>query len=86
MCIRDRAGATFLDEDAPASAAGDLTAADLFALGLTGRPDSAARRQALLKKLGFPEHMNTKALLTVLNALYTVDEAAALALETAETQ
>ena len=82
----EQAGATFLDEDAPASAAGDLTAADLFALGLTGRPDSAARRQALLKKLGFPEHMNTKALLTVLNALYTADEAAALALETAETQ
>ena len=82
----EQAGATFLDEDAPASAAGDLTAADLFALGLTGRPDSAARRQALLKKLGFPEHMNTKALLTVINALYTVDEAAALALETAETQ
>ena len=82
----EQAGATFLDEDAPASAAGDLTAADLFALGLTGRPDSAARRQALLKKLGFPEHMNTKALLTILNALYTVDEAAALALETAETQ
>lgn len=82
----EQAGATFLDGDAPASAAGDLTAADLFALGLTGRPDSAARRQALLKKLGFPEHMNTKALLTVLNALYTVDEAAALALETAETQ
>ena len=82
----EQAGATFLDEDAPTPAAGDLTAADLFALGLTGRPDSAARRQALLKKLGFPEHMNTKALLTVLNALYTVDEAAALALETAETQ
>ena len=82
----EQAGATFLDEDAPTPAAGDLTAADLFALGLTGRPDSAARRQALLKRLGFPEHMNTKALLTVLNALYTVDEAAALALETAETQ
>ena len=82
----EQAGATFLDGDAPAPAAGDLTAADLFALGLTGRPDSAARRQALLKKLGFPEHMNTKALLTVLNALYTADEAAALALETAETQ
>ena len=81
----EQAGATFLDGDAPASAAGDLTAADLFALGLTGRPDSAARRQALLKKLGFPEHMNTKALLTILNAQYTVDEAA-LALETAETQ
>ena len=82
----EQAGATFLDGDAPAPAPGDLTAADLFALGLTGRPDSAARRQALLKKLGFPEHMNTKALLTVLNALYTADEAAALALETAEMQ
>jgi len=71
----ERAGATFLDgetEEKPRSA--PLTKADLFVLGLTGRPDSAARREKLLKKLELPEHMSTNALLTVLNALYTREE------------
>ena len=77
----ERAGATFLDGDAPQCPRGELTPAQLYDLGLTGRPDSARRRQALLRRLGLPEHMNTKALLTVLNALYTPEEAAALARE-----
>ena len=55
-----------------------MTSAQLFALGLTGRPDSAQRRQALLKRLALPEHMNTKALLTVLNALYAPEEVEAM--------
>ena len=54
----------------------DLTPADLFALGLTGRPDSAARREKLLHRLGLPQHMNSKALLAMLNALHTPDEVA----------
>ena len=74
----EKAGATFLDEAPPASPRGSLTAADLYTLGLSGRPDSARRRAALLHKLSLPERMNTKALLTVLNALYTPEEAAAL--------
>ena len=69
-----RAGATFLDGDGPRSPRGELTPAQLYVLGLTGRPDSAQRRQALLKRLDLPEHMSAKALLTVLNALYTSDE------------
>ena len=73
-----KAGATFVDGDAPAPKRGDLTPADLFALGLTGTPDSAQRRAVLLKKLSLPQHMNTKALLTVLNALYTAEDVAAL--------
>ena len=73
-----KAGATFLDGDAPAASRGDLTPADLLVLGLTGTPDSAQRRAKLLRKLALPQHMNTKALLTVLNALYTAEEAAAL--------
>lgn len=73
-----RAGATFLDETSPALLRGELTPADLFALGLTGQADSAARRKALLQKLALPEHMNTKALLSALNALYTKEELAAL--------
>lgn len=73
-----RAGATFLDETSPVPPHGELTPADLFALGLTGQPDSAARRKTLLQKLALPEHMNTKALLSALNALYTKEELAAL--------
>lgn len=46
-----------------------LTKADLFAAGLTGRPDSAARRLELLKQLELPEHMSANALLNVLNGL-----------------
>ena len=73
-----KAGATFLDEEPAPTPRGDLTAADLFVLGLTGWPDSAQRRTALLHTLELPEHMNTKALLTVLNTLYTREEVEAL--------
>lgn len=69
-----RAGATFLDEDEAARAPLPLTKADLFALGLTGRPDSAARRAALLRRLDLPEHLSANALLDVLGALYTRQE------------
>ncbi len=74
-----RAGATVEGEE-PAAPRGQLTPADLFALGLTG-PNSAERRAALLRKLALPEHMSAKALLTVLNALYTPAEVSALAAE-----
>ena len=68
------AGATVLDGDMEVRPAGDLTPADLFALGLSGTADAAARRAALLRRLGLPEHMSAKALLATLNALYTPDE------------
>ena len=73
-----RAGATFLEEGAPEGERASLTKADLFAAGLTGRPDSAQRRQALLKELALPEHMTANALLEVLNACYSREEAAHL--------
>ena len=68
-----RSGATFLDAEESVSHA-PLTKADLFSLGLTGRPDSAARRSALLKKLDLPEHLTPNALLDVLSALYTLEQ------------
>jgi len=73
-----RAGATFLDEEAPALRQGSLTPADLYGLGLSGGPDAAARRRELLHRLGLPEHMNAKAMLAALNALYTAEELEAL--------
>ncbi len=70
----ERAGATFLDAEAPAARQGALTPADLVELGLSGTPDAAARRAALLRRLELPEHMSAKALLAALNALYTQEE------------
>lgn len=68
-----RAGATVEGEEST-SPRGELTSADLFALGLTGQADSARRRAALLRRLELPEHLSAKALLTVLNALYSLSE------------
>lgn len=69
-----RAGATVEGTEPESERRGELTSADLYVLGLTGQADSAARRAALLKRLELPEHMSAKALLTVLNALYTRSE------------
>ena len=65
-----RAGATIEGEDAPPPGA-RITKADLYAVGLTGGPDSRAARQRLLMQLDLPEHLSTNALLEVLNALMT---------------
>ena len=62
-------------EDEPAAVRGpEITHSDLYELGLSGRPDSKARRLALQKRLGLPALMSTNALLTALNAIYTRDE------------
>ncbi|MDO4315173.1 MAG: DUF4093 domain-containing protein [Oscillospiraceae bacterium] len=66
-----RCGATFLDgteETEPPKA--PITKADLFELGLTGGPDSAAKRRALLKRLDLPERLTANGLLEALNLLY----------------
>lgn len=70
-----RSGATFEDEAMPEERSEEpLSKADLYELGLTGKPDSALRRQALLRCLGLPQHLTSNALLEVLNMLYTRKE------------
>ena len=69
-----RAGATFEGEETE-NAEGGLKKSDLYELGLTGSGGSAERRSDLLKSLGLPERMSANALLDVLNALYTRQEA-----------
>ena len=64
-----RAGATLSGETAT-HRTGGITKATLYELGLSGRPDIAARRRELLKKLDLPEKLGANALLDVLNALY----------------
>ena len=71
----ERAGATFLDGEGEENRKGDpITKADLFVLGLTGGKDSAAKRQALLRKLDLPEHLTANGLLEALNLLYGREE------------
>ena len=68
-----RAGAT-LEGESAAPFDNELTKVDLVDLGLSGSTDSKARRLALQRKMGFPEHMSSNALLQALNLLYTKDE------------
>ena len=74
LAALERAGATFEDGQPSGERGEPITKADLYALGLTGGQDSQARRQALLRKLGLPEHMTANALLEALNILYTRGE------------
>lgn len=69
-----RAGATILDEEVPETGKTALSKADLYRLGLSGGPDSAARRRALCRALELPERLSANALLEVLGALYTAEE------------
>lgn len=69
----ERAGATF-EDGGPAGEKAPITKADLYALGLSGGPDSAARRAALLKKLALPSRMTANALLEAVNLLYSREE------------
>ena len=63
-----KAGATM---DGETAGEGGITKQDLMELGLSGGPDSSAKRLQLLKKLELPEHMSANAMLQALNLLYT---------------
>ncbi len=78
LAALERAGATFEEETAPAPPLQALTKGDLFTLGLSGQPDSATRRRALLRQLELPENLSANRLLEVLNATVTADELTAL--------
>lgn len=67
-----RAGATIAGENH--SDPHLITKQDLMELGLSGGADASRKRQSLIKKLHFPEHMSANALLQALNLLYSVEE------------
>lgn len=71
--LRD-AGAEFADGSTPPPAREPITKQDLFALGLSGGPESAKKRAALLKALSLPAHMSANALLQALNVLFFREE------------
>lgn len=70
--LRD-AGAE-LDGESREASAEPVCKADLYALGLNGRANSAERRQELLKTLQLPGHLSANGLLQALNLLFTRDE------------
>ena len=68
-----RAGAN-IEGEGESRAPGGITKADLYAAGLSGRPESAEKRRALLKALDLPERMSPNAMLRALELLYTREE------------
>lgn len=68
----NNAGATIDGECTDACAR--ISKADMYAKGLSGKADSAAKRLELIKKLDLPEKMSADALLQVLNVLMTREE------------
>ena len=50
-----------------------ITYTDLYEWGISGTPDSANRRRAVLKQLDLPPRLSKKELLQVLNTLYTYE-------------
>ena len=58
---------------------GGITRAELYALGLSGGKDSAARRTRLLQALELPQQLSGKALLQVLNCVTDLEALQTLA-------
>ena len=68
-----RAGASFEDTQ-KAESLPPITKADLYALGLSGRENSAQKRSELISELDLPAHLSANALLDVLNATMSREE------------
>ena len=60
--------------DGQEKAQGEITKADFYALGLSGREDSKLLRERILKKLGFPTNMSPNAMLQAVNILFSKEE------------
>ena len=52
----------------------EVTMAELFELGLSGRENSGKLRKKLLEKWNLPEHLSGKAFLDVVNSVYSYEE------------
>ena len=60
------------DADSPKKT--EITKADLYAYGLSGRADCKEKREELLKKLNLPCDMTPNAMLSAINILYSKEE------------
>ena len=79
LCVDERENGFFPETaGSAAETARPVTKQDLFEDGLSGGPDSKARRQALMKKLGLPERLSAGALAEVLGKVVSFEEYKAL--------
>lgn len=69
-----RAGVVFEDEEETPQKGDRLTKLDLYELGLSGTPDSAAKRKKLLHRLGLPENLAPNSMVGVLGAQYSLSQ------------
>jgi ribonuclease M5 len=65
-------GATVIGESVGKS--GEITKADFYDYGLTGRENSAVLREAILSDLGLPRYLSTNAMVAALNCLFSKEE------------
>ena len=68
-----RSGAEIFGEEQE-NAREEVTKADLYRLGLSGRENSEKLRKALLKHLGMPSYLTANAMLSAINCLYSLEE------------
>ena len=52
----------------------EITKADFYEYGLTGRENSAVMRQRILGDLGLPEYLSVNAMIAAVNCLFTKNE------------
>ena len=53
---------------------GDISMGDLFELGIIGGDNSSFLRKELTKEIDLPEHISSKALLEIINLMFTLEE------------
>jgi len=59
------------DEQPPVA---DITMGDLFELGIIGGENSSFLRKELTKEIDLPEHISSKALLEIINLMFSLEE------------
>ncbi|MBE6915096.1 MAG: DUF4093 domain-containing protein [Ruminococcaceae bacterium] len=69
----ERAGATFEDGEVSCNNAG-FSKAEFYEFGLSGKPDSAQLRSAVLKELNLPLEMTANAMLEAVNLIISREE------------
>ncbi len=68
-----RCGAGIIGEESPKYKE-EITKAELFEMGLSGRENSAVLRKKLLEALGLPTYLSANAMLCAVNCLYNKHE------------
>lgn len=74
----ERAGVLAQEQPAPRR---HITKADFVELGLSGGPDSSARRHALLQRAGLPAQLSANAMVDILDSMMSYEEFLQLAQE-----